>query len=352
MIIMFQTFFLSCLLSLFLSSPLVAHADALTLPKQASSQDLNPNVTQPYIIKKGDTLWDIANYFFKEPTKWLNIWEKNLYITNPDLIYPGNKIWLKAPSKPVAPAPTFHPQPEIIIKAAEHLSQPANTGILLTALNHQDFISPSAEKGMGYVVGSKDDRLNFGINDAIYLKIKRSVHIGDRFDIFRTGSAIPSLDRKKTVVFLIHHVGTVTILSEDNGIYRGRVTEAFREIMIGDRLQPAEASPTHIIPIKPSQRFSGHVLYIQNRGTAAGQNQTIGINLGLKDGLKEGMTLSIYRSGRHVKDPTKDQTITLPEEVVANIIVMKVQQDASLALITYSTSAVHIDDIVANSPSN
>jgi len=358
--IMLRTFLLSSLLSLFLSSTLLAHADTITLPEQASLEDLNPNIPQPYIVKKGDTLWDIANYFFKEPHKWLNVWEQNLYITNPDLIYPGNEIWFKthrqdstqtAQSKPVQATPTFHPQPQIITKPVERLTQALDKGILLTALSHQDFISPLSEKGVGYVVGAKDDRLNFAINDVIYLKIKYPVHIGDHFDVFRTGDAVLSLNHEKTVGLLVHHLGTVKILSKEKGVYRGLVTQAFREISRGDRLKPAQAVETRITPITPKQRLHGSVLYIQNHGTAAGQNQIIGINLGLKHGMRDGMTLSIYRAGRRIEDRTKETSLTLPQEDVAKIIIMKAQRDASLALVTYSTSAIHLGDIVANTQS-
>ncbi|MDQ6994095.1 MAG: LysM peptidoglycan-binding domain-containing protein, partial [Mariprofundaceae bacterium] len=134
MTIMFRTFFFSTVLSLLLSTSWLAHADVISLPEQATLADLNPNIPQPYIVKKGDTLWDIANYFFKKPQKWLNVWEQNLYITNPDLIYPGNKIWFKpqnpkvnqtpsqAPLKADSSVPVFHPQPKIINKPVQRLT--------------------------------------------------------------------------------------------------------------------------------------------------------------------------------------------------------------------------------------
>jgi len=353
---MFRTLLFSSIFSIFISCSLLAHADVVTLPQQASLEDLNPNIPQPYIVKKGDTLWDIANYFFKDPEKWLNVWEQNLYITNPDLIYPGNKIWFRTKPQASIPqsnkvkstVPTFHPQPKVIIKPVERLAHTLNKDILLTALNHQDFISPRSEKGVGYVVGAKDDRLNFAINDIIYLHITYPVHIHDDFDIFRTGDAVQSLDHEKTVGLLIHHLGTVKIISEEKGVYRGLVTQAFREIVRGDRIKPAKSVDTHITPIMPKQRFHGRVLYIQNNGTAAGQNQIIGVNLGLKDGVRNGMLLSIYRPGRSIEDTTKETTLTLPEENIARIIIMKAQRDASLALVTRSTSAIHLSDIVAN----
>jgi hypothetical protein len=45
-----------------------------------------------YIIKKGDTLWDLAERFLFNPFLWTDIHKDNPYIINPDLIYPNYKL--------------------------------------------------------------------------------------------------------------------------------------------------------------------------------------------------------------------------------------------------------------------
>jgi hypothetical protein len=47
---------------------------------------------QTYMIKKGDTLWDLAFRFLGDPFKWSQIWRQNPYITNPNLIYPDKTL--------------------------------------------------------------------------------------------------------------------------------------------------------------------------------------------------------------------------------------------------------------------
>lgn len=62
----------------------------------------------PYIVKKGDTLWDLAGKYLDDPTRWPEIWHFNnreysspkikskvkpsRYIDNPDLIFIGQHI--------------------------------------------------------------------------------------------------------------------------------------------------------------------------------------------------------------------------------------------------------------------
>lgn len=45
-----------------------------------------------YTIEKNDNLWNLSGKYLGDPYKWQEIWKNNGYITNPDLIYPGNKL--------------------------------------------------------------------------------------------------------------------------------------------------------------------------------------------------------------------------------------------------------------------
>ena len=47
-----------------------------------------------YIVKKGDTLWDISGVYLDEPWQWPDLWQMNPQIANPHLIYPGDALTL------------------------------------------------------------------------------------------------------------------------------------------------------------------------------------------------------------------------------------------------------------------
>ena len=56
--------------------------------------ELNDNVPETYIVKKGDTLWGISGMYLKKPWLWPQLWDANPQIDNPHLIYPGDELYL------------------------------------------------------------------------------------------------------------------------------------------------------------------------------------------------------------------------------------------------------------------
>ncbi len=102
-------FFALFILSAFLISTLKAQDTSTTYSYEA------------YIVKKGDTLWNISNNKLKDPFLWSTIWKENPDIKNSDLIYPGDRI--KIPFKriitPVYPVLEVHEEEATVAEIAE-----------------------------------------------------------------------------------------------------------------------------------------------------------------------------------------------------------------------------------------
>jgi len=325
------------------------HADEPQVANTVSASDVKVDVSKPYIVKKGDTLWDIANYFFKNPYQWLNIWEHNLYITNPDLIYPGNKLWFDGQRISQGGLSMSHPRPQVIIRPVQRMEKHTDSFLLLTALQRQSFIHPNQVQGVGYIVDSRDERLNYGAHDFIYLKLDQPAKAGTLFDVFRNTETLHDPKSGRALGVLVKHLGQIRINSEEDGIFRGTVVKAFEEISRGDRVMPARVIDHHLVLKRPRSHLIGTVIYIRNEAHEAAQHQVIGISLGLKDGLEAGMRLSIYKAGRRVQDKVSGGDVLLPEEPIGEILVLATQSQASIALITKSTAAIHIGDSIHSS---
>ena len=64
---------------------IAAHADVL---------NIRENAPQRYVVKKGDTLWDLSAIYLDQPWQWPKLWGWNPQIENPHLIYPGDVLSL------------------------------------------------------------------------------------------------------------------------------------------------------------------------------------------------------------------------------------------------------------------
>lgn len=342
----FRHILLAGLIAMLMIPAITTQAAGTAAP--AGMASIKPDLPQPYIVKKGDTLWDIASYFFKDPMQWLHIWEKNLYITNPDLIYPGNKIWFDPNHQ--SGLTTVRPRPHVIIRPVERLSANADSAHLLTALERQDFILPEQEQGVGHVLASPDERLNFAVHDRVYLKLDQPAAPGALFDVFRTTDAINDPQTGEKIGLLVEHMGQVRVESAANGIERGIITKAFAEISHGDRLKPARTIDPHLRPMPPAQKLSGDIIYIRNGAHEAAQNQVVGISIGQTQGLKAGTQLSIMRAGRIIADQVSGSPVQLPQEKIGDLLVLVAQPRVSIGLITASTAPINIGDTVFGEP--
>ena len=66
---------------------------------QADTLALNAQAPKSYVVKKGDTLWDISKMYLRSPWKWKQLWQWNPEIKNPHLIYPGDNLKLRYDSE-------------------------------------------------------------------------------------------------------------------------------------------------------------------------------------------------------------------------------------------------------------
>ena len=62
--------------------------------------------TQTHTVKKGDTLWDLAQQYLGDPFKWPEIYRRNTAtVQDPDLIYPGQVLIITGDVQPSAGTP-------------------------------------------------------------------------------------------------------------------------------------------------------------------------------------------------------------------------------------------------------
>lgn len=294
----------------------------------------NANIKKPYVVKKGDTLWDIAYHFFNNPSKWVSIWEKNSQIENPHLIYPGNKIWLNEDMSITISNNngeyTLMPK----VRKVENYKFDSD-GVTINTERKIDFInSKSLDKG-AYIVGSVDDsRIFFAKDDLIYIKSQTMLNRGDKLSILRIEDSVKSvLHKGEKLGNLIVKFGKVVVTSEfdeipENNIFKAMVEDTNEEISAGNILILDNEDSKKITLSKEENKLKGVVAYINDKATEAAEMQLVIIETENSDNkIENGKILPIYKHDRIIKDPITKEKITINGEKIGEVAVIK--QDAN-----------------------
>ncbi len=368
-------------------SPAAPEQGSATAPAAAAKTPESPSAASPeqevseYTIKQGDTLWDISSRLFRDPFLWPFIWKANPSITNPDLIYPGNKLAIPSlapieqalqapreelvekqapvvqkPAEAAPPAPAARegiaaatPRP----KAAPEEAAPAETGmrLILPEERPQPIIDKYSMVSAGFVnnadsigeiVGVQGNtKTAFGYDDIVFVEVKspENVNVGDKFLIYRT------LDRVKHPVTgesfgrLVRGLGILQITAKDPkaDVLTARITLSFSEINVGSQLAPYQGPTLIYRPEKKAKDISGYIIEVTDQRTMNGQTDFVYLDKGREDGIDPGDRFVVYAP------PAKSG---FPKKVIGEVQVFLVKDRTSTAVVQTSIDPLGRGDAV------
>lgn len=321
------------------------------LTAKATEIALQNDAPDRYVVTQDDTLWSIASRFLKDPWHWPKIWNQNLdQIKSPRSIYPGDVIVLEKTSQGNQlrisdEKAVVKLSPKIRIEKLGSRSIPTLPANKIEPfLSRPMVIEKHALDKAPFILGSSDNRVILSAGDTIYVQDLPSEK-GSSWQIFRAGKALLDPDDNNRVLgYEAIYLGDAEIKNFAK-ISTVKVTHSAQEILKGDRLIP---SPTDrladYVPRSPNFYIKGRIISVYGGVTEIGENAIIALNKGAHDGLEEGHVLAIDRKST-VKSLTGDM-VTLPEERIGSVLVFRVFNKVSYALVTQSSQAIKVFDAV------
>lgn len=308
----------------------------------ADTVKLNPQHPDHYVVKKGDTLWDIAGRFLQNPWDWPHIWHANPRINDPNLIYPGDELTLTYRNgRPVVyrsrrGLPTVKLSPHV---RAEPLGRDAIPTIPIEAiqpfLSRPRVVSKEEYDDAPYVVSVGKERLVAGPGARVYVR-GLGASPQSTYAIYRLGNPLrepptdgasyasasnASMTRKvafgsasdgatDTTVDSGRVLGYEALQVGEAVLRRGGdpatlvVTSGEREVLPGDRLFAPGADDVHqsFSPHAPPKPVAGAIISLIEGVSQVGQHQVVVLNLGRRDGIDRGTVLAVYQRGAQVRD--------------------------------------------------
>lgn len=301
-----------------------------------------------YVVKKGDTLWDIAGYFLDDPWYWPELWYANPDIDNPHLIYPGDVLRLVY----VNGRPQLRRAKQLSPKVRTLPIQAAISTIPLDAirqfLNGPRLVTEEELDGAPYILQFLDNHLIGGAGNKVYIRRAKQSE-GEVYSVVRPGPAYRDPDSGEILGYKAIPVGTVDIREFDD-ISTGVLSQTFREVLAGDRLLPfeEEALASDFYPRAPEQSVDARIISVFDGVSQIGQYQIVTLNRGADNGLKRGHVLDIFQTGRKTPDPITGKRVTLPPVKAGTLMVFKVEDRVSYGLVMSAQRAIHTLDSARN----
>ncbi len=336
-------------------------------------EKLSPQ-TQVYIVKRGDTLWDISARFLDNAWYWPRLWEQNKYINDPHLIFPGEPIALVPSPARAAPLPAdaaalllegLPPtgieeiplemeMPEEAPKKEEMVVSPIVVGlekkegtVYYSRMGSAGFISLEELAAAGLILDSREEKLMLGEQDSVYLNLgdASGIAVGDKFTIYTVTKKVNHPITGKSLGYKIKILGGLEVM-ELNGenVSTATIFRSYGAISRGDRIRPYAPAVREIILQGTQAGLEGYIVDSKRPVSILGDGDIVHIDKGNLDGVETGNVFTVYRPAKKVTDQMTGRKLQLPEENVGKLVVLEAQEKTSTALVTRSKKELVIGD--------
>lgn len=358
-------------------------ASAAEQPPAGRSGAEGPQASEPggYVVKKGDTLWDISRTYLRDPFLWPRLWEANRSIANPNLIYPGERLMIPAVGTPAA-APEAKPgpvqaeevekveapsaeaekvegeKPEQPGKEAEkeaakeeapkeaELIVPKTPPIpVMTpeALACSAFIQEDRQGAVGTVLRALDDRLMIGPGDVVFVALAQpdQVAVGDRLLVLRTEILVKHPRTGAVLGSRVRGVGVLELTRVETRVGRARVTLGCDALARGDQLMKytemqlpegaAEATDVKVAATIVGNPRNEQIL---------GHRTQVFLDVGTSRGVAPGDVFAVYRGGGVTVNPQSGEVLPLGQTQIGELVVVRASENTSTAVVTESSQQI------------
>lgn len=315
-----------------------------------------------YIVKKGDTLWDIAGLFLHKPWLWPEIWQVNPQIANPHLIYPGDELELVyldgKPYLRLKPG-ILRLSPRIRVNPWDGNISTIPVASIAPFLSHSYAVNGGELNAAPYVVAFADEHIVGGAGQRIYVRNIQS-DAQTAFEIIRPGNAYKDAETGEILGYEGLYIGTAE-LQRTGDPATLLITTSEQEVIVGDRMVPTQGNKGtgDFHPHAPEQMINGSIISVLKGVFQIGQYDVVVIDRGSSDGLNPGTVLQVDHRGQTVADHVARagaggrkanlrEKIRLPDEPAGLLLVYRTFDRVSFGIIMDAKRSILLYDKVHN----
>jgi hypothetical protein len=305
-----------------------------------------------HVVQKGDTLWSLCSKYWSDPWRWPRLWAANPMITNPHWIFPGDVIRLGEGglgSTAFVPAgPAEAPRPGLM--SVNRVGAESGSAIMLRELG---FIEARDLEQAGTITGSREEKIMLSTGDQAYLRYpeKAPLRAGERYSIFETDMDHPVVDTTsgKVYGYMVRIQGDMVVSQiAENQIARGTLTDTVVPIERGARVSAFVRQFKRVEPRASDVNLEVRVIGTFEPNILLGAGHFVILNRGKRDGVQVGNRTFVIRRGdgyRATLEAWEKHDPTMPKEVVGEILVLDVRDEAAVAWVVRSNKELKVGEI-------
>lgn len=351
---------------------------ACSIISLADQLKINDNAPKTHIVVKGDTLWDISAIFLKQPWLWPKLWRLNPEISNPHLIYPGDIITLIFDDKgepmlvleQVKVKASYKWSPKIRQKSKNDMAiRLLPLEVIAPFIKYDHLFSAEQLEKFPYVIGS-DEGYKSSVN-GFKVYVNKNLDLAKTYAIYNKGEEVIDPETHDSLGFYIDLVATGQALrignQDKNEPATLKVSTAKREIRSGNIVVPVhdgQMFPSVFTMKAADKSLRGAIIKASSDGREFGKLEVVMINRGTDHQVSVGDVMAIKRLSPGVVDTSTGPEYTIeasrwnrlrtsdgsdykmPEELLGELMVFKVYQQASMALILRTEKPARLEDVV------
>src|SRR5512138_2317579 len=331
-----------------------------------SNIPLASDAPDEYVVKRGDTLWDISKLFLRDPWYWPEIWYVNPQVENPHLIYPGDVLKLVyidgQPRLTIAErgesGGTKRLSPQV---RREPLSQAITAipyDIVASFMGRPTLLDKDQVRSAPYIVAMRDGHIIGGTGNEVYARGIGDAAADERFSIIHVEEPIRDPENNDLLGYTGIYVGAGPVVTEGDPA-KLTLTESAREALQGDKLFPESVDVNlDFVPHAPEAAIDATIIAVQSH-RVTGQYQVVALNRGARHGLEPGHILAVSQRGAAVRDRYakgglgagalgRGKKVELPNERVGVVMVFKAFDRMSYALVMETSREIRHGDLAGN----
>lgn len=314
-------YFLLCISMAFLL-PAVSHADI-------EQHIIETGTGFYYVVQKGDTLWDLSENFSDSAWHWPDLWQHNPKISNPHLIYPGQRIQIHKKSwKDVVETPVDIEIP----KPAKYFSY--------SGIDAIGFIRQTEAENYGSVIKVKENKRLISDGDRVFIRPNGSSMVeGNTYAIYRTNGSIndPITSEYIGVQHIITGIAHISEIQPEYVV--GVISSSFRDIREGDIITPFINRDKKIEMREGVPGLTGILIKGEEGQRLIGEHMIAFIDKGKNDNVEIGQTYNLFY--QETTSAVKNQEpIILTKESLGEMLVLHTEDTTATVVITNSLNQI------------